>query len=150
MTEEDLADPIEKLILLVDDDESLLDLMEHVVKKEGFRTDRATDGNEALKKSQALRPDLVILDFMLPGMGGYEVLRELQASGNGDIPIIVITGRHLDRKNIEMVRQESNVREFMEKPLRPAALAATIHNILRTRPPEINRGHSRGPLSGGI
>lgn len=152
VVEENLSDPGEKVVLLVDDDESLLDLMEHVVKKEGFRTDRATDGNEALRKAQALNPDLIILDFMLPGMGGYEVLRELQASGNGGIPIIVITGRHMDRKNIEMVRQESNVREFMEKPLRPAVLATTLHNLLKTRPPDIRRDpkSSRGPLSGGI
>lgn len=145
-----LADPKEKLILLVDDDESLLDLMEHVVQKEGFRTDRAMDGTEALRKAEALQPDLLILDFMLPGMGGYEVLRELQASGNGSIPVIVITGRHMDRKNIEMVKMEHNVKEFMEKPLRPAIMAATIHNLLKTRPPDINRAPGRGPMSGGI
>ena len=65
----ELADPKEKLVLLVDDDESLLDLMEHVVQKEGFRTDRAMDGTEALRKAVALSPDLLVLDFMLPGMG---------------------------------------------------------------------------------
>lgn len=147
-----LADPAEKLVLLVDDDESLLDLMEHVVKKEGFRTDRAMDGTEALRKAEALTPDLIVLDFMLPGMGGYEVLRELQASGSGSIPVIVITGRHMDRKNIEMVRLESNVKEFMEKPLRPAVMAAALHGLLKTRPPDINRapGTNRGPMSGGI
>ncbi|MBI3552030.1 MAG: response regulator [Elusimicrobia bacterium] len=152
LTEEILADPAEKLVLLVDDDESLLDLMEHVVRKEGFRTDRATDGKEALAKARALNPDLLLLDFMLPGMGGYEILRELQASGNGGIPVIVITGRPLDRKTIEMVRMESNTKELMEKPLRPAILATTIHSLLRTRPPEINRGpgQRRGPMSGGI
>jgi two-component system response regulator AdeR len=151
MTDE-LIDPKEKLILLVDDDESLLDLMEHVVKKEGFRTDRATDGNEALKKVEALQPDLLLLDFMLPGMGGYEVLRELQAQGNGSIPVIVITGRHMDRKNVEMVKMESNVKEFMEKPMRPALLAASIHSILKTRPADVNRGpgSNKGPMSGGI
>lgn len=152
MEEQELANPAEKLVLLVDDDESLLDLMEHVVKKEGFRTDRASDGTEALRKVDALQPDLVILDFMLPGMGGYEVLRELQATGNGQIPIIVITGRHMDRKQVEMVRLEHNVREFMEKPLRPAIMATTIHNILKTRPPDVNRapGTNKGPMSGGI
>lgn len=150
--EQNLADPASKLVLLVDDDESLLDLMDHVVRKEGFRTDRASDGIEALRKVEVLTPDLIILDFMLPGMGGYEVLRELQAQGNGSIPVIVVTGRHLDRKSIEMVRLESNVKEFMEKPLRPAVLASTLHSILQTRPPDINRapGANRGPLSGGI
>jgi DNA-binding response OmpR family regulator len=148
----ELANPAEKLVLLVDDDESLLDLMEHVVKKEGFRTDRAADGNEALRKADALSPDLIILDFMLPGLGGYEVVRELQASGNGRIPVIMVTGRHMDKKNVEMVRLESNVKDFMEKPLRPAVLATVLHSVLKTRPPDINRapGTNRGPMSGGI
>lgn len=134
MSDQDLAQPAEKLILLVDDDESLLDLMEHVVKKEGFRTDRALDGLEALSKAKALNPDLMILDFMLPGMGGYEVVRELQACGCGEIPVIVITGRHMEPKSVDLVRRESNVRDFMEKPLRPVIMATTIHNLLRTRP----------------
>ena len=148
----DLVDPADKLVLVVDDDESLLDLMEHVVKKEGFRTDRAADGNEALRKAEALTPDLIVLDFMLPGMGGYEILRALQASGNGGIPVIVITGRQMDRKQVEMVRLEPNVKEFMEKPLRPAVMAAALHSALKTRPPDINRasGSDRGPMSGGI
>ncbi|MDX6769002.1 MAG: response regulator [Elusimicrobiota bacterium] len=126
--------PADKLVLLVDDDESLLDLMDHVVKKEGFRTDRAADGHEALRKVEALNPDLVILDFMLPGMGGYEALRQLQALGFSSTPIIIVTGRQMDRQSVDMVRQESNVREFMEKPVRPAALAAALHRILRTAP----------------
>jgi CheY-like chemotaxis protein len=128
------AKPGEKLVLLVDDDESLLDLMEHVVKTEGFRTDRAEDGPEALRKTQALNPDVIILDMMLPGMGGYEVLRQLQAVGCGDIPIVIVTGRTMDPQGVELIRQESNVKEFMEKPVRPAVLAAALHRLLNTAP----------------
>jgi CheY-like chemotaxis protein len=129
-----LGSPGEKLVLLVDDDESLLDLMEHVVKQEGFRTDRAEDGAEALRKAQALSPDIMILDMMLPGLGGYEVLRQLQAAGCGDIPIIIVTGRTMDPAGIELIRQESNVKEFMEKPVRPAVIAAALHRLLNTQP----------------
>ena len=129
-----LAAPSEKLILLVDDDESLLDLMEHVVKNEGFRTDRAEDGPEALRKTGALNPDLLILDMMLPGLGGYEVLRQLQGAGHGDIPIIIVTGRQMDPKGIDLIKQESNVKEFMAKPVRPAVLASVLHRLLHTQP----------------
>lgn len=129
-----LAEPSSKLVLLVDDDESLLDLMEHVVKKEGFRTDRAEDGPEALRKAQALNPDVLVLDMMLPGLGGYEVLRQLQAAGCGDIPIVVVTGRAMDRAGVELIRQEPNVKEFMEKPVRPALLAGVLHRLLGTQP----------------
>jgi CheY-like chemotaxis protein len=126
--------PGDKLVMLVDDDESLLDLMEHVVKAEGFRTDRAEDGPEALRKIQALNPDIIILDMMLPGMGGYEVLRQLQAAGCGDIPIIIVTGRAMDPAGVDLIRQESNVKDFMEKPVRPAMVAATLHRLLNTQP----------------
>ena len=145
--QQDLAEPKDKLILIVDDDESILDLMQHVLSKEGFRIDRAADGQEALRKADALSPDMIILDFMLPGIGGFEVLKELQMAG-ASIPILVITGRHMERQNIGMIKQESNVREFMEKPLRPALLASTVHRILQTRPPDVRRSVDRGPMSG--
>jgi CheY-like chemotaxis protein len=134
MDDQPLGAPGDKLALLVDDDASLLDLMEHVVRQEGFRTDRAEDGAEALRKAQALNPDILILDMLLPGMGGYEVLRQLQACGCGDIPIIVVTGRALDAKGVDLLRHEPNVKEFMAKPIRPAVLASMIHRLLRTRP----------------
>lgn len=142
----DLADPKEKLVLIVDDDESILDLMEHVVKKEGFRVERGCDGQEAIQKATSLMPDLIILDFMLPGMGGYEVVKELQGGETVRIPILVVTGRHLDRQSIEMVKHESNVREFMEKPIKPVFLGSALHKLLRTRPPNVSRASDRGPM----
>ncbi|MBI5242005.1 MAG: response regulator transcription factor [Elusimicrobia bacterium] len=150
LPEPQLSDPKEKLILLVDDDESLLDIVEHVVRREGFRTDRAVDGPEALTKAEALLPDLILLDFMLPGKGGYEVIRDLQASGNGNIPVIVITGRQLDEKQIAMVRLESNVKDFLIKPMRPPVLVALIHNLLKTRPPDLDRTSRGRPMTGGL
>ena len=130
----DFAKPADKLVLLVDDDESLIDLMDHVVKKEGFRTERAVDGQEALNKVSALKPDAIVLDFMLPGMGGYEALRELQSRDLSHIPIIVVTGRVLDEGSIKAIREEKNVAEFLMKPVRPAKLVAALHRILGTAP----------------
>ncbi len=130
----DFAKPSDKLVLLVDDDESLIDLMDHVIKKEGFRTERASDGQEALNKVEALKPDAIVLDFMLPGMGGYEALRELQARDLSHIPIVVVTGRVLDEGSIKAIREERNVAEFLMKPVRPAKLVAALHRILGTAP----------------
>ncbi|MBI5244933.1 MAG: response regulator [Elusimicrobia bacterium] len=144
-----LEDPKNKLILIVDDDESILDLLEHVVKKEGFRVERAADGQEALRKAEALIPDAIILDFMLPGLGGFEVLKSLQMGDCRGIPVLIITGRRIDRQTVEMVRQESNVRDFIEKPIKPAILASILHRLLKTRPPDIRRTIDRGPLSSG-
>ena len=135
MEDQVFGSPAEKLVLLVDDDVSLLDLMSHVVQNEGFRIDRAVDGLEAVQKVEALSPDLLVLDMMLPGIGGYEVVRQMQALGHGAIPIMIVTGRQMDRQSIDLIRQESNVAEFMEKPVRPAVLAAALHRLLKTQPP---------------
>lgn len=151
MTQIEGIDPKEKLILIVDDDESILDLLEHVVKKEGFRVDRATDGPEALRKVDADCPDAIVLDFMLPGMGGFEVAKELQAGDARGVPILVITGRKIDQATIDMILQESNVREYIEKPIKPAVLAARLHKLLGTKAPlggGLDRRQQRGGLSG--
>ncbi|PCI40013.1 MAG: hypothetical protein COB53_02210 [Elusimicrobia bacterium] len=144
-------DPKEKLVLIVDDDESILDLLEHVVKKEGFRVDRATDGQEAIRKVDVAIPDAIVLDFMLPGMGGFEVAKELQSGEARSVPILVITGRKIDQATIDMILQESNVREYIEKPIKPAVLAGRLHKLLGTKAPSgggFDRQQRRGGLSG--
>ncbi|MBI5242006.1 MAG: response regulator [Elusimicrobia bacterium] len=136
--DEAIAKSSDKLVMIVDDDESVRDLLEFVVKKEGFRVETAADGEEGLNKIQSMLPDLILLDLMLPRYGGFEVPRQLQGGGTAKIPIIIITGRYTDRTTAEMIRQESNVMDFMEKPLKPAVLAMSLHKILKTRPPEVS------------
>jgi DNA-binding response OmpR family regulator len=130
------SNPADKLILIVDDDESVRELIEFVVKKEGFKVEKAVDGEEALQRSRQGSPDLILLDLMLPKFGGFEVLRELQSEETAGIPIIVITGRYTERSTSDMIKQEPNVRDFIEKPVKPQALAAAIHRVLRTQPPK--------------
>ncbi|MBI4678390.1 MAG: response regulator [Elusimicrobia bacterium] len=132
--EEDRGKPADKLIVIVDDDDSVRELLEFVVTKEGFRVQTAVDGEEAVRRISEIMPDLVILDMMLPRYGGFEVLRELQHGPTASIPIVIITGRYSDRSTTDMIRQESNVREFLEKPVRPPALAMLLHKLLHTRP----------------
>ncbi|MDE1976737.1 MAG: response regulator [Elusimicrobia bacterium] len=120
----------QKLVLIVDDDESIVDLMEHVVRKEGFRTERATDGKEALSKAQALKPDLILLDFLLPGMDGHAVVRALRESGSGHIPVVAVTGQHLDQERQEALRREPAVKDFLQKPLRIASLVQAVRKAL--------------------
>ncbi|HVC09576.1 MAG TPA: response regulator [Elusimicrobiota bacterium] len=130
MSEDAAPKAAEKLVLIVDDDESIIDLMEHVVRKEGFRTDRATDGKEALTKAQALKPDLILLDFLLPSMDGHAVVRALRESGHGGIPVIAVTGQHLDEARQDALRREPAVKDFLQKPLRTAVLAAAVRKVL--------------------
>lgn len=140
---DELADPSGKLILVVDDDDGVRELLEYILKKEGFRVESALDGQEAVQKITKLSPNLVLLDMMLPRYGGFEVLRQLQGGELRSVPIIVITGRYTDRSTSEMIRQESNVVDFMEKPVKQQVLTASIHRVLKTRPPELGGFESR-------
>lgn len=126
--------PSDKLVLIVDDDDSVRELIEFIVKKEGFRIEKAADGEEALAKAKAVSPDLILLDLMLPKFGGFEILRELQNDETSSIPIVIITGRYTDRSTADMIRQEPNVKDFFEKPVKPQLIAAILHKILKTQP----------------
>lgn len=125
-----------KLVLIIDDDEGIRELLSFLVKKEGFRCENAVDGEEGYQKTEKLHPDLIILDLMMPRYGGFEVLRQLQSGGFGRIPIVIVTGRYTDRSTSEMIRQESNVVDFLEKPLKANVLAAALGRILKKPQPE--------------
>ena len=129
------TNPADKLVLIVDDDDAVRDLIEFVIKKEGFKVDKAADGEEALQKARQISPDLILLDLMLPKFGGFEILRELQNDETVNIPIVIITGRYTDRSTSYMIKQEPNVKDFIEKPVKPQALAAVVHKLLKTQPP---------------
>ena len=129
------GDPKDKTVMIVDDDDNIRELLEFVLKKEGFQVVQAADGEEALQKIPTGKPDLILLDLMLPRYGGFEVLRQLQSNSITKIPVLVLSGRYTDRSTAEMIRQESNVVDFIEKPVKPPVLAALVHNILKTRPP---------------
>jgi CheY-like chemotaxis protein len=133
-----------KLVLIVDDDASMRDIMDFTVKKEGFRTAVTGDGQEALTKVESLQPDLILLDFMIPGMGGYEVLRELQSRGHGGIPIIIVTGRMMGEQGLALLRQESNVKEVLQKPFKTGIIAASLHRVLGTTPTRSPRHDDAG------
>lgn len=135
MTEDaELGSPNDKRILVVDDDEGQLDLISMLVEREGFQVDKAGDGASALKKAQAAAPDLILLDLMLPGMGGYELVGALQAEGLAGVPVIIISARTLDRKTVDRFGMEPNVKGFLQKPPKPIALAGLMHSQLKTRP----------------
>jgi DNA-binding response OmpR family regulator len=127
-------DPKTKKILVIDDDESQVGIVEHVLRKEGFQVLTALDGNDAKRKIDTVSPDLITMDLMLPGMSGLELVRYLQSEGMGSVPVIVITGRvsesHMNDEQV--LRQEPNVKDFMQKPLRVQQLVMRIHQILDT------------------
>lgn len=137
-----LGNPGEKPILIVADDESISGWLYYIVSKEGFKIELAVDGEEALDKARLLHPGLILLDPMLPKFGGMEILRKLQEDDTAGIPIVIVSGRRLDRDTLETLKREPNVKDFVDKLVRPEVLAALLHDLLGTRPvvKEENRG----------
>ena len=121
----------ERLVLVVDDDEGIRELLSMLIKKEGWRVETAEDGADGERKALALKPDVIVLDLMLPRYGGFELLKQLQGTELSRTPIVIVTGRYTDRSTTEMIRQESNVVELLEKPVKAARFIQTLHRILR-------------------
>ena len=115
-------------VLLVDDEESILDSIEYVLGQEGFEVVRAKDGQEALQKVQLERPDIVVLDLMLPKMSGLDVCRTLRKEEN-ITPIIILTakGEEIDR----VIGLEVGADDYLVKPFSLRELTARIRALLR-------------------
>jgi len=123
-----------KLILIVEDDDSSRELMEAILKKEGFRLAGARDGEDGLEKARELKPDLILLDMRLPKFGGAELVRMFQEGATAGIPIVIVSGQSAERINADELRREPNVKGFYQKPVNGAAIGMALHMLLKTRP----------------
>ena len=127
------ASPSEKKIFVVDDDDNILMMIKTTFEVEGFEVRTARDGRNILARAVEFKPDLIITDLMMPGGGGYEVLRVLQSDDvTRKVPVLVITGSRLDKSTQALMRQESNLAGYYEKPVRPETLLKHVHKLLNT------------------
>ena len=119
-------------LLVVDDDPKIRDLLRLYVEREGHRAAFAADGPEALAVARQLRPDLVLLDLMLPGLDGFEVCRRLREES--DVPILLLTARSGDSDKV--VGLDLGADDYIVKPFSPRELMARVRAQLRRhRPP---------------
>jgi len=117
-------------ILIVEDEKDIVKMLEYNLKKEGFRTISAQDGEDALEYAVREHPDLIILDLMLPGMDGLEVCRELKKeTKTASIPIIMLTAKA--QESDKVVGLELGADDYMTKPFSPRELIARIKAVLR-------------------
>jgi DNA-binding response OmpR family regulator len=114
-------------VLVVDDERNVTQLAKLYLTADGFHVDTAATGAEALEKVSQSRPDLIVLDLMMPGVDGFEVCRRLRAAG--DIPIIMLTARGEDVDKI--VGLELGADDYLTKPFNPRELVARVKAILR-------------------
>src|SRR5215218_595256 len=123
--------PMERL-LIVDDDRELCELVAELLEGEGFRVDVENRSNAGLERALSGDHALVVLDVMMPGMNGFEVLRRLRAEGS-DVHVMMLTARGDDVDRI--VGLEIGADDYLPKPFNPRELVARIQAILRRARP---------------
>jgi DNA-binding response OmpR family regulator len=116
-----------KTILVVDDETRLVSLIESYLTQEGYRVAKAANGREALFVARAEKPDLIVLDIMMPEMDGYEFMRLHRKEAS--TPIILLTARVEDEEKV--VGLELGADDYMTKPFRPRELVARVRAVLR-------------------
>jgi two-component system KDP operon response regulator KdpE len=115
------------LVLAVDDEPGILRLLRRELSEQGFRVITASSGEEALRLAQEHRPDIVLLDVLLPGMSGLEVMRRLREQA--DAPVILLTARDTDSDKVRGL--EMGADDYVVKPFSPEEVGARIRAVLR-------------------
>ncbi|MEN8163465.1 MAG: response regulator, partial [Acidobacteriota bacterium] len=134
----------ERRILIVDDSLTIRKLAERVLKREGYRTELAENKAEALHKVPIFRPNLILLDYILPDGHGTDICRSLlESAETASIPILMISAKGADIRKLYM--DLSNVVDFLTKPFTPVVLTSVVEHVLEfTRRPAPAVGKSEG------
>ena len=132
--------PPEATILVVDDEESFADALTVGLRREGFIVHVAADGQEALAMFDAVNPDLVLLDLMLPGVSGLEVCRQLRT--RSAVPIVMVTAK--DGEIDTVVGLEVGADDYVTKPNRMRELVARMRAALRRAPKDVENAAVSG------
>lgn len=119
----------QQTILVVEDDDSILELITFHLKQNGFAVDQTFTGEEALERAFVSRPDLILLDLMLPAMSGLEVCATLKNDmATRGIPIVIVSARGADTDVIAGL--EAGADDYVVKPFLPVSLVATVQSML--------------------
>jgi DNA-binding response OmpR family regulator len=128
--------PLIRRLLIIDDDAELCDLLAEYLQPEGFQVDAVHTGTQAVEKALTDNYALLVLDVMLPGLRGFEVLQKIRATSR--IPVIMLTARGEDVDRI--LGLEIGADDYLPKPFNPRELAVRIHAVLRrtydAKPPD--------------
>jgi DNA-binding response OmpR family regulator len=120
---------VHKTVLVVDDEERVRSLLHAYLSREGYCIVTAADGVEALQRARQNKPDLVILDIMMPKMDGYEFMKRYRAADHGTAPVIMLTARVEDADAV--LGLELGADEYVTKPFSPRVLVARVRAMLR-------------------
>lgn len=123
-------------LLIVDDDAELCSLLKEFLERESFTVNCIHEGNAALEAAQQGSYDLVVLDVMLPGLDGFEILKRLRLTSR--VPVLMLTARGEDVDRI--IGLELGADDYLPKPFNPRELVARVKAILRRTEAQVNRG----------
>lgn len=122
-------------ILVVDDEHDIREILQYNLLKQGYDVFLAEDGREAVKKAQKIRPDLILLDYMMPIMDGVEACKKIRnITDLHNASIVFLTARSDDIS--EIIALKAGADDYITKPIRPNVLIARIDALLRRRMPE--------------
>ncbi len=119
----------ERSVLVVDDEPTITEVVARYLQGAGYRTLTAADGPQALAAVETERPDLVVLDLMLPRVGGLEVMRRVRRQDGGGPPVILLTARGEESDRVIGLRLGAD--DYIIKPFSPAELVARVEAVLR-------------------
>jgi DNA-binding response OmpR family regulator len=118
-------------VLLVDDDAEIIESMQYALENSGFQVSVARDGNQGLAMVEALTPDLLILDMMMPKRSGFLVLEQLRRQGNEGLRVIMVTGNEGSRH--QQYAELLGVDEYLRKPFPMERLVETARRLTSTQ-----------------
>ncbi|HJZ80757.1 MAG TPA: response regulator transcription factor [Pyrinomonadaceae bacterium] len=133
-------------ILIVDDDVELCELVAEYLEPDGYQVEAVSDGHSGVQRALSGEHALVVLDYMLPGLNGFEVLRQIRASSR--VPIVMLTARGDDLNRI--VGLQLGADDYLPKPFNPLELVARINAVLRRAQPQANRSKAEVLAVGDI
>ena len=135
-----------ELVMVIEDEKEIRDLVRYNLEKAGYRVAAAADGEEGLRQLFAARPDALVLDLMLPGMNGLEILREVrQEPVTHDLPVLVLTARSAEMD--KLLGFEHGADDYLTKPFSPRELVARVKALVRRASPS---GLSRALEAGAL
>lgn len=119
-----------KSVLVIEDEPNISEAISFILSRDGWHVATHANGVDAVDAVRARRPDLVILDVMLPGRSGYDILRDLRAGAEtGDLPVLMLTARGQSRDRV--MAEEIGVSRFMTKPFSNAEVLAAVNDLIR-------------------
>jgi two-component system phosphate regulon response regulator PhoB len=118
------------LVLIVEDEAALMTMLRYNLEKQGFRVEEAGDGEEALNRINEVKPDMVLLDWMLPHLSGIEVCRQIRRRpATRELPVIMITARSEDQDAVRGLNTGAD--DYVTKPFSTEALVARMRALMR-------------------